>query len=104
PGVGGRLAAQVARSVAPTAVRRFLEVSLGLSVAVGVLGASPASAGTHLPPAPAAATSALDWPTPASPTAAPSLDWNPPPAQPPVAAAPGPVVVQPGDSLWAVAA
>src|SRR3954469_21863637 len=50
PGAGRRVAGRVARFVAPAAVRRLLEVSLGLSVAVGVLGASPASAGTH--PAP----------------------------------------------------
>src|SRR3954469_23601605 len=121
PGATGRAASAVTRRLAPVAVRRLVEVSLGLSVATGVLAASPASAGTDLPPAPpAAATASLDWPTPPAANAAPALDWDPAPAAAPVvdampaparAAAPvartvvaGPVVVRPGDSLWAVAA
>jgi nucleoid-associated protein YgaU len=50
----------------------------------------------------------LDWPTPPTPAGAPSLDWSPhvsPPAAAPVrATVPAAVVVQPGDSLWAIAA
>jgi hypothetical protein len=105
PGAAGLAGRALARRVAPAAVRRVLELALGLTVAAGVLGASPASAGTHVPPAPPAAAAALDWPTPPPSTAAPALDWNPPSA--PVAtpaAASHPVVVQPGDSLWAIAA
>lgn len=106
PGVVGLAADVLAQRVAPAAMRRVVETALGLTVAVGALGASPAladAATAAVPPAPPAAAS-LDWPTPPS-----SLDWNPatPPAPapaPPRAAAPAPVVVQPGDSLWAVAA
>ena len=113
PGAVGCAAGVVAQRVAPAAVRRIVETALGLTVAVGALGASPALADATtpaVPPAPPAAAS-LDWPTPPE-----SLDWNPAspataatatpaaPAQAPRAAATAPVVVQLGDSLWAVAA
>src|SRR3954470_19618219 len=42
PGATGRVASAVTRRLAPVAVRRLVEVSLGLSVATGVLAASPA--------------------------------------------------------------
>lgn len=105
PGIAGRVGDAFARRVAPASVRRVVEVCLGLTVAVGALGAAPATAGTHPPPAPPAATAPLDWPAPPAATARPVLDWNPTDAPPrpadPVAA---PVVVQAGDSLWAIAA
>jgi hypothetical protein len=103
PGAAGLVGHALARRVAPAAVRRLVEVALGVGVAAGVLGASPAFAGTHVPPAPPAVAASLDWPTPPTPTAAPALDWNPVsvPVAPPAVT---PVVVQPGDSLWAVAA
>jgi nucleoid-associated protein YgaU len=105
PGHAGSAASRITRRIAPAGVRRLVEVSLGLTVAVGVLGASPASAGTHLPPAPPAAAASLDWPTPKTPAVRPALDWNPAPsATSRPAAAVARVVVQPGDSLWAVAA
>lgn len=107
PGAAGQLAELLARRIAPAGLRRLVEVSLGLTVAVGVLGAGPASAGARIPPAPPAAAATLDWPTPPAATAQPALDWNPPPvatssAVPSTAAEV--VLVQPGDSLWAVAA
>ncbi|MBK5307455.1 MAG: LysM peptidoglycan-binding domain-containing protein [Frankiaceae bacterium] len=99
PGASGRTAGTVTRRIAPAAVRRLVEMSLGLTVAVGGLAGSPAFASPAIPPAPPAATASLDWPADTSPT----LDWNPPaPTTDPVRARP--VVVQPGDSLWAVAA
>lgn len=88
PGGAGRVAGRVARRLAPAAVRRAVEVWLGLTVAVGVLGAAPAAAGPPRPPAPPAGTVVLDWPIA---------------AVAPAAAAPT-VVVRPGDSLWAIAA
>jgi hypothetical protein len=103
PGAAGLIGDALARRVAPAAVRRLVEVALGVSVAAGVLGASPAFAGTHVPPAPPAVAASLDWPTPPSPITAPALDWNPRSAPAPAPAV-APVVVQPGDSLWAVAA
>lgn len=78
PGVAGRLAGAGARRIAPAAIRRAVEVMLGLTVAVGVLGAAPASAG------PSAARPDLDWPRGAAPAE--------------------PVLVRPGDSLWRLAA
>lgn len=112
PGGVGRLLAAVSRRLAPTTVRKAVEVALGLTVAVGVLGASPAAAAPGPAGGPAApAGVSLDWaaPAPQSPPVAPpaqDLDWAAP-ATPDtaVAATPTPdaVVVQPGDSLWALA-
>ncbi len=96
PGVGGRAGAAVLRRMAPATVRRCLEVALGLTVATGV-AAGPASAsyagagaGPALPGAAATGTPLLDWPT-----------TQPEVAQPAPSAEP--VVVRPGDSLWALA-
>lgn len=94
PGAAGLVSAVVARRLAPAAVRRAVEVALGLTVAVGVLGASPAAASSGPAAGPAAAPS-LDWsatPGPTTPLAIPSS--GPAPAE---------VVVRPGDSLWALA-
>ena len=117
-GVAGRASAAVSRRIAPAAVRRGVEVALGLSVAVGTLGASPALA-AHGPAAPPPAAT-LDGAAPA-PAGAPALDWTAPAEQPdatapaldraaPAAAEPeqlpagtGAVVVQPGDTLWDLA-
>lgn len=108
PGRAGRAAAACARRSAPAAVRRLVELALGLSVVVGGLGAVPAYAGQAVPgPVPIAAT--LDWPTPPpapelapliAPTPTPALDWTAPTRLP----ARHEVVVHPGDSLWAIAA
>jgi nucleoid-associated protein YgaU len=90
PGLPGRALAAVSRRLAPATARRAVEVALGLTVSVGVLGAAPAAAaGAEGRAAPAQAAAAQP---------APDLDWA---AQ--VAAAPTHVVVQPGDSLWALA-
>ena len=122
PGLAGRVAGAVSRRIAPAAVRRAVEVALGLTVAVGVLGATPASAATApgtatgtgtaaaasldwaappAAPAPgAAAPASLDWA--ASTTPAPQdLDW--PGAAAGEAPAPESVVVRPGDTLWSLA-
>jgi nucleoid-associated protein YgaU len=107
PGVAGRCSAACSRRVAPAAVRRAVEVALGLTVAVGVLGASPASASVQGPPAaaPPAAAVSLDWSAPAPAT---DLDWPAPspvlePASEPASAADMTVVVRPGDTLWGLA-
>jgi hypothetical protein len=95
PGAVGRCAGRAARRLAPAAVRRLVEVALGLTVVTGVVGASPAfasPAATSPPPSPTAAS--LDWPTA---PAAPAPDRSPQRAT-------APVVVRPGDSLWAIAA
>jgi nucleoid-associated protein YgaU len=129
PGWGGPVARRLASRIAPVAVRRLVEVSLGVTVVVGA--AVPASAGT-VQPSPAA----LDWPSAAtSPApAGPDLDWPsatraaaaaapadrasastpspaarlvPRPVVRPVdlrRTAPSLVTVEPGDSLWAIAA
>ena len=69
PGLPGRACALVARRVAPAAVRRAVEVSLGVAVTVGVMGAVPAAAATPGRAAAttaAAAVSALDGAAPAA--------------------------------------
>lgn len=94
PGVAGRLAGVLARRVAPAAVRRAVGVALGLTVAVGVVGAAPASAASGPPAATTnvAATSATE-----TTAARPDLDW------PRSATSAEPVLVRPGDSLWRLA-
>lgn len=92
PGAVGGYAGTAAGRLAPAAVRRLVQITLGLTVATGVIGTSPAfasQAGT--PPRPLPTAASLDWGhvQPAARVAAP------------VAA---PVVVRPGDSLWAIAA
>lgn len=102
PGIAGRGAAAAAHRIAPATIRQLVELALGVSVAAGVLAASPASAsGPAIPPAPPAATASLDWPA-ASTSATASASAAPAPA--PDSAPDRPVVVQPGDSLWRIAA
>lgn len=95
PGVAGRVTAAIARRVAPQAVRRAVEVALGLAVTGAVLGTSPASASDPSQPVDTAARGvvSLDWG--ATPSATPSA--------PPAAPTPAAVVVAPGDSLWSLA-
>ena len=107
PGVAGRLAGAGARRIAPAAVRRAVEVALGLAVAIGVAGAAPAAAASSS----AAAPTSASQPTVREPSAArPDLDWprqTAPPGTAPAVAATAPtepVLVRPGDSLWRVAA
>lgn len=133
PGLAGRIAGAVVDRIAPATVRRVVEVCLGLTMAAGALGPSPASASPAGPPAPPPPAASLDWPMAAaaldgdpaaatpSATASPAFDWDPAAAAPapmrlhpalgPRAAAPtsrsatrAPVIVRRGDSLWAVAA
>jgi nucleoid-associated protein YgaU len=119
PGAAGRSCRRAARRLAPAAVRSLLRVAVGTTVAASVVSGSAAWAD---------GTGGLDWPTtPAAvqphgahpglaqqhPTALPTA-LPPAPAHRPAAAAPRPlravpatggaVVVQPGDSLWAIAA
>jgi hypothetical protein len=103
PGALGRAATAAARRLAPAAVRRVLEATLGIAVATSSLGAAPASASDTAPPAPRpAAELSLDWPGTESP---PALVWataaTPTPSRP---ASEPIVVVRPDDSLWRIAA
>ncbi|MHB8961298.1 MAG: hypothetical protein ACYDAN_16930 [Candidatus Limnocylindrales bacterium] len=96
PGRTGRAAAGASRRIAPAAVRRTVELALGLTV-TAVLSAGPA----------AASAPSLDWGTQAE-ASVPALDWGsaPTPAVPAVpepAPEPTSVVVAPGDSLWSLA-
>lgn len=112
PGLAGTACAALSRRIAPTAVRRAVEVTLGLTVAVSALGIAPASAapddtrspvtaaagtraaGVH----PAAAVPELDWPAlPAVTTDGPDRLRTSPPL------AGEPVIVGPGDCLWDIA-
>lgn len=70
PGAAGRGLAAVARRLAPATVRRAVEVALGLTVAVGALGASPAMAA----PAPGLSLSGAA----SGQVSAPDLDWGSP--------------------------
>jgi nucleoid-associated protein YgaU len=109
PGAIGRCACGAARRVAPSAVRRAVELALGLTLAAGAACASPAAAAPSSDRAPGSAVSlpavqapSLDWPTGGRPAPTPP----PPPAAAAAAAAPssgGEVVVAPGDTLWALA-
>jgi len=71
PGTAGRAAAALGRRVAPAAVRRGVELALGLTVTASVLGAGPAAAATPeaTPPPPSVAASAPASPVPAFPAA-----------------------------------
>lgn len=108
PGVVGRCCAAVARRVTPAAVRRATEIALGVSLAAAVspAGASFAASGpTIAHPAGAATTSAAgDTGGGAGATTAVTLDWPvPAPGATGPGAGPDPVVVRPGDCLWAIA-
>jgi len=117
PGLAGRALAALSRRIAPATVRKAVEVALGLTVAVGVLGASPAAASPGPVAGPAApAGVSLDWAAP-TPQSAPGLDWAATSEAPKAPAAQDldwaaraaaaessdAVVVQPGDSLWELA-
>lgn len=107
PGQAGRALHALSQRIAPAAVRRGVEVALGLTVAVGTL-ASPAAAapGSEVPRAGGPPPVSLDWAAPAPGSPAPDLDWsaNTAPAAQEPARAPAHVVVQPGDTLWDLAA
>jgi hypothetical protein len=120
PGAGGSAGSRLARRLAPVAVRRGLELALGLTVTAGVLGAGPASAaGLSLVPqrASGAPVPSLDW---GGAHPAPGLDWPatgstarpggpadvldaPAPPSAPAPRGNGAVVIRPGDSLWRLA-
>ena len=124
PGAGGRTAAALARRLSPAAVRRIIELGLGVTLAATATGASPAlAAASPNPPAPAAHLAQVDPAVVApegashpsgSPWRSGGLDWpvpqggapsHPPERQPGAAPAGGlePVVVQPGGCLWHIA-
>jgi resuscitation-promoting factor RpfA len=109
PGACGHLADRFARHVLPATVYRLMAGAAGLGVLL-----SPAAAGACPHPAPTASTPAPQWP---SDTPLPAPAWPATPvhrsaARPaaPVAPAPAPiprartVLVQPGDTLWSIAA
>lgn len=81
PGWTGRIGRALSRRIVPATVRRTLQLSLGLTVAVGALGATTASATAPPVTAPpvTAATSSAAAPSAGSPSApgplAASLDW-----------------------------
>jgi nucleoid-associated protein YgaU len=119
PGLAGRVARGACRRIAPRALRRLLELALGLTVAAGTLGAPPAVAAPAPTPPPAvaldwprttapspgtSAPGALDWPASTVQPAAPATDPAPTPARSAAARRPVPVVVAPGDTLWGIAA
>lgn len=129
PGLPGQLASAVARRTVPVPVRRTVETLLGAGLALGTLGAVPATAATPQVTAPAesaaaesaaadtAATVSFDWPVthPADPTAPPVEAPLPTPTATPaptgaLPAAQTPAttgashVVRPGDTLWDLAA
>jgi nucleoid-associated protein YgaU len=103
PGTAGRASRSAARRLAPAAVRRGIELALGLSVVVGVVGSAPAAANPRPPAGPALAAVSLDWSAPDPDAPAPPLDWAASPTAAPSPAAPDDVVVSPGDSLWRIA-
>ena len=99
PGRLGRLSVTVVRRLAPVAVRRGIELTLGVTVVVSVVGAAPATAAPGSPTGPPAAAG-LDWAAAPVPPAA-DLDWAAGPSSDVRPA--DEVVVAPGDSLWELA-
>ena len=98
PGLAGRAARRTAERVAPVSVRTLVQVALGATVAASVLGGPAAGLADERPAA------SYDWPgTTAVPVVGPPLA-PPLPARTPQALAVTAVVVQPGDSLWSIAA
>lgn len=100
PGLTGRGAAALSALLAPRAVRRAAELALGLTVAAGTVGCPPAAATPPAPPPPVVVS--LDWPGTASPAAAASRPIPGPVAEASAVGLPD-TVVQPGDTLWALA-
>src|SRR4051812_38354213 len=129
PGAAGRCAGSALRRLAPAAVRRTLAMTLGLTVLTSTGGvaqaAGPVSQLTTVQSSTSPAVS-LDWPVAAAPTPVVDLDRPVPvvvhhdparglalvtsvphqsPRVPATQAIPRPkVTVQPGDSLWRIAA
>ncbi len=113
PGWAGALSAAFARRIAPVAVRRAVELALGLTAVAGAL--APAAASAAPVPAPVTAAVAAPMTSQAAPGYGSAgyapLDWpvgDPPPAEPPQSradrSAGESVLVRPGDSLWRLAA
>ena len=102
PGQVGRFASALARRWAPTAVRRSVELALGLTVATGVLGAGtshaaapfPGAAASRVESAPAAAAACDPAAVPPGPL---DLDWatSGPASPPPSASAAEPAAPSP---------
>ncbi|MFN2538936.1 MAG: LysM peptidoglycan-binding domain-containing protein [Mycobacteriales bacterium] len=124
PGTAGRLAASLVRRIAPSSVRALVRMAAGASLAASVLAGPAALADDRTPTVAGSSADSLDWPglapvaappVPAAPvapagplvpvtttaTSAPRPSDVPPP--PRDAAPGGQVVVQRGDSLWAIA-
>lgn len=130
PGAAGRTARCASAVIAPAAVRAVVRTALGMSLAGSVMFGSTAFAADRIP-TPVVGTASdsvahssdgpsLDWPTleaptlgrqshgpdVSSPTSPRSVRRPPAPAARTTALEPAPqdVVVQPGDSLWSIAA
>ncbi|MCW2598982.1 MAG: hypothetical protein JWM02_811 [Frankiales bacterium] len=106
PGVAGRAARRTSERVAPASVRALVRVALGATVAASALGAPGAAFADQRPPA-----GSYDWPgttvdatRPTTVAAQPTARPAPHTALPGREAVPSSLVVQPGDSLWAIAA
>lgn len=113
PGAVGRASSQVVGAITPAAVRRTARLALGVAVAAGPVALTAGPAAAYSPSGPVATQAAADpadlplierptrpdqTPRPAAPVNSPSPTTDSP-VEPPT-----PVVVQPGDSLWTIAA
>lgn len=125
PGRLGRLADGLVRRVAPASVRGLVRMAVGTSLAASVLTGPAALAEDRTPMVAGSVSDSLEWPGLAPVTAAPAVTGAPPVAaaphvtvapptsSPTPTADPRPsavplahlheVVVQEGDSLWAIA-
>ncbi len=121
PGATGRWATATLRRLAPRAVRNTLAVTLGLTVLTSTAGAAQAASPVgHVATTQSAPTFSLDWPVPSPPVVdldrpAPNVHHDPSRGLSLVTPVPrrvpvpqeipaDTVVVQPGDSLWQIAA
>lgn len=96
PGALGAAAARLSR-LAPAGLRRVVELAIGAGVAAAAVApAAPALADSPRPHPPAAVS--LDWAAVTPPAPAAALPTAP------AATATSHVVVEPGDSLWSIAA
>jgi len=102
PGAAGRSAHALARVVLPRAIQQAVAVTLGIGLVTAGSSVAAADPGPAGPGSSASSGASVDWPIrPPSSPAPPPVPGGPPRIEDPIT---DDVMVQPGDSLWAIAA